>query len=40
MIFKKFVEIVGPGKSGKSTYANLAVALVGKTIPIQLISKT
>jgi P4 family phage/plasmid primase-like protien len=27
---QKFVEIVGPGKSGKSTYANLAVALVGK----------
>ena len=28
---QKFVEIVGPGKSGKSTYANLAVALVGKS---------
>ena len=28
---QKFLEIVGPGKSGKSTYANLAVALVGKT---------
>jgi phage/plasmid-associated DNA primase len=27
---QKFVEIVGPGKSGKSTYANLAVALVGR----------
>lgn len=27
---QKFLEIVGPGKSGKSTYANLAVALVGK----------
>ncbi|NBU70235.1 MAG: hypothetical protein EBS53_02095 [Bacteroidetes bacterium] len=27
---QKFIEIVGPGKSGKSTYANLAVALVGK----------
>lgn len=27
---QRFVEIVGPGKSGKSTYANLAVALVGK----------
>lgn len=27
---QKFMEIVGPGKSGKSTYANLAVALVGK----------
>jgi putative DNA primase/helicase len=27
---QKFVEIIGPGKSGKSTYANLAVALVGK----------
>jgi P4 family phage/plasmid primase-like protien len=27
---QKFVEIVGPGKSGKSTYANIAVALVGK----------
>jgi phage/plasmid-associated DNA primase len=27
---RKFLEIVGPGKSGKSTYANLAVALVGK----------
>jgi len=26
---QKFVEIVGPGKSGKSTYANLAHALVG-----------
>jgi phage/plasmid-associated DNA primase len=26
---QKFVEIVGPGKSGKSTYANLANALVG-----------
>jgi putative DNA primase/helicase len=25
---QKFVEIVGPGKSGKSTYANLAHALV------------
>ena len=28
---QKFLEIVGPGKSGKSTYANLAVALVGKS---------
>jgi P4 family phage/plasmid primase-like protien len=28
---QKFIEIVGPGKSGKSTYANLAVALVGKS---------
>ena len=28
---QKFVEIVGPGKSGKSTYANLAVALVGRS---------
>ena len=27
---QKFLEIIGPGKSGKSTYANLAVALVGK----------
>ena len=27
---QKFIEIVGPGKSGKSTYANLAVALIGK----------
>lgn len=27
---QKFIEIVGPGKSGKSTYASLAVALVGK----------
>jgi putative DNA primase/helicase len=27
---QKFIEIIGPGKSGKSTYANLAVALVGK----------
>ena len=27
---QKFVEIIGPGKSGKSTYANLCVALVGK----------
>jgi len=27
---QKFVEIIGPGKSGKSTYASLAVALVGK----------
>jgi phage/plasmid-associated DNA primase len=27
---QKFVEIIGPGKSGKSTYANLAVALVGR----------
>ena len=27
---QRFVEIIGPGKSGKSTYANLAVALVGK----------
>jgi len=27
---QKFVELVGPGKSGKSTYANLAVALIGK----------
>jgi phage/plasmid-associated DNA primase/DNA-binding MarR family transcriptional regulator len=26
---QKFVEIVGPGKSGKSTYSNLAHALVG-----------
>jgi phage/plasmid-associated DNA primase len=26
---QKFVEIVGPGKSGKSTYANLCNALVG-----------
>lgn len=26
---QKFVEIVGPGKSGKSTYTNLAHALVG-----------
>ncbi|HBQ59315.1 MAG TPA: DNA primase, partial [Balneolaceae bacterium] len=26
---QKFVEIVGPGKSGKSTYANLCKALVG-----------
>ena len=26
---QKFVEIVGPGKSGKSSYANLAHALVG-----------
>jgi phage/plasmid-associated DNA primase len=26
---QKFVEIVGPGKSGKSTYSNLAQALVG-----------
>ncbi len=26
---QKFMEIVGPGKSGKSTYANLAHALVG-----------
>ena len=28
---QKFLEIVGPGKSGKSTYANLAVALVGRS---------
>ena len=28
---QKFVEIVGPGKSGKSTYSNLAHALVGDT---------
>ena len=28
---QKFVEIIGPGKSGKSTYANLCVALVGKS---------
>jgi len=28
---QKFIEIVGPGKSGKSTYANLAVALVGRS---------
>jgi P4 family phage/plasmid primase-like protien len=27
---QKFLELVGPGKSGKSTYANLCVALVGK----------
>tara|TARA_B100001939_G_scaffold190378_2_gene163852 strand:- start:6713 stop:9403 length:2691 start_codon:yes stop_codon:yes gene_type:complete len=27
---QKFVEIIGPGKSGKSTYASLCVALVGK----------
>lgn len=27
---QKFIEIIGPGKSGKSTYANLCVALVGK----------
>ena len=27
---QKFVEVVGPGKSGKSTYANLAHALVGQ----------
>jgi len=28
---QRFVEIIGPGKTGKSTFANLAVALVGKT---------
>ena len=27
---QRFVEIIGPGKTGKSTFANLAVALVGK----------